>query len=243
LYTWREEGSPDTELADPDAADIASSSPDSDADSSSSDSTSDTDSDNSSISKRNRATGATNKITNESHALLSAEIDKLESTSSSRPTTVTIPAPLSDIDSDGDADDDERGGASQKKQADGGSASVFATKNELENPPVPMVELEELEPHERIEPIGSIMSLVGSAVIVQTISHGSHRILDTGSLLAFEDRKVFGAVSLPLFLMLKFTTHSPFTRFSRTPGFRGIWPSDEADVYRSLSLSFRPRGQ
>lgn len=217
---WRGEGPSDTKLADADAADIAFSSTDSDADSSSSDSTSDTDSDNSSTSKRHSMTKNMNKITNESHALLSAEIDKLKSTSSSRPTTVTIPAPLSDIDSDEDADDDGGGGSSRKKQADGVSvsASAFVTKHELENPPVPVVELEQLEPHEHIEPVGSIMSLVGSAVIVQAINHGSHRVLDTGSLLAFEDRKVFGAVSLSFAIMINFTARGSLTHFiSRAP--------------------------
>lgn len=139
-------------------------------------------------------------MTNEAHSLLSAQIDKLESTSSSRPTSVAIPGPLFDSDSDGDADDDdgEGEGAPRKKRAEGGFSftSAFATRHEVENPPVPMVELEHLEPHERIELVGNIMSVVGSAVIVQALEHGSQRVLDTGSLLTFEDRMVLGAVSM-----------------------------------------------
>lgn len=54
--------------------------------------------------------------------------------------------------------------------------------------------MEEVGLEEKMEAVGSILSVVGSAVIVQAYEHGSHRVLDTGSVLAFENRRVLGAV-------------------------------------------------
>lgn len=115
-----------------------------------------------------------------------------------------IPAPASDDSDDGDSDLEGGGGPSKStKTPNANPISAFSSKHELENPPVPTVELEEVGPEEKMEMVGSIMSVVGSAVIVQAVEHGSHRVLDTGSVLAFENRRVLGAVrSICSFLSL-----------------------------------------
>lgn len=132
------------------------------------------------------------------------------------PLTVLIPAPMSDSgdsEDEGDEDDDVQAslknkanrpkknssnaaGAGLDEDADQPvTSSSFASKHELADPPVPVVEIADIGPEERMEPVGNVMSIVGNAVIVQASDHGSHRVLDTGSLLVFEDRKVLGAVS------------------------------------------------
>lgn len=132
------------------------------------------------------------------------------------PLTVLIPAPMSDS---GDSEEDEgdenevksslknkanrpkknfsnAAGAELDEDADQPvTSSSFASKHELADPPVPVVEIADIGPEERMEPVGNVMSIVGNAIIVQASDHGSHRVLDTGSLLVFEDRKVLGAVS------------------------------------------------
>lgn len=163
---WRESDTSDIDIKTAAHASSSSSS------GSNTDSDSDSDSDASSSHRR---------ITNSKHAKLSAELRSF----------VHIPAPLSDLSSDNDSDTE---GPRPPKGSSTIASSIFTSKHELENPPVPPVEIEEIGPEETMEPVGVIMSVVGPAVIVQADAHGSQRVLDTGSLLCFADRRVLGAV-------------------------------------------------
>lgn len=89
---------------------------------------------------------------------------------------------LGPLDGDGDDDDPKP------------TPTSFNTKNQIEPevkpPPVSMVEEDE-----RLELVGEIMSVVNSVVIVKAHQGGDNRVLDTDSLLVFDDRKVLGLAS------------------------------------------------
>lgn len=178
-YFWRGSLLSKIDDAHPPSESTNSSDSDSESPSSESDSDSNLDSDSSSpvIFKRSPS-----KITDKQRTKLSVELEQL--TSNRKPGEA--------VDDDYDSEED----GPRKKGASANPVSAFSTKHELEDPPIPLVEIEELEAEERMEVVGSIMSIVGSAVIVQAFDHGSHRVLDTGSVLAFENRKVLGAVSM-----------------------------------------------
>ncbi|CCO32766.1 H/ACA ribonucleoprotein complex non-core subunit NAF1 AltName: Full=Nuclear assembly factor 1 [Rhizoctonia solani AG-1 IB] len=88
---------------------------------------------------------------------------------------------------DSDAEDDE--------DAPSGSIAQYAgTKNEVLLPEVKAPELTIVPPEEVIELIGEVMTVIDSVVVIKGYASGVDRVLDTDSLLAFEDRKVFGVV-------------------------------------------------
>lgn len=161
---------------------------------------------------------AKKKISDRRHAKLSSELEGLTSDAPSQPAMVHIPVPMSESDSSEEDEDGVEGlvtsglssSKNHKKQSATNSngldgedeqpitSSFFASKHEISEPPIPIIDINEIGPDERMEAVGSIMSVVGTAVIVQAAfgnGHGTHRVLDTGSLLVFEDRKVLGAVS------------------------------------------------
>lgn len=90
---------------------------------------------------------------------------------------------LGPLDGDGDDEDEPKP-----------TPTSFNTKNQIEPevkpPPVSMVEEDE-----RLELVGEVMSVVNSVVIVKAHQGGDNRVLDTDSLLVFDDRKVLGLVS------------------------------------------------
>lgn len=156
----------------------------SDSSSSDSESSASSDSDDSSSPVvPSKADPSTSKITDERRVKLSAELEVLTSEGQG----------LKHAISDDEYDSDEDG---PKKSATANPMSAFSTKHELEDPPLPVVEIEELDEDEKMEVVGSIMSVVGNAVIIQASEHGAHRVLDTGSVLAFQNRRVLGAVCL-----------------------------------------------
>jgi H/ACA ribonucleoprotein complex non-core subunit NAF1 len=72
--------------------------------------------------------------------------------------------------------------------------TAFNTKNEII--PIPKLPtIAKVEDDEELEPVGEVMSIVGTVVIVKAYQDGSNRVLDTDSMLVFEDRKVLGLVS------------------------------------------------
>ncbi|KZO96426.1 NAF1-domain-containing protein [Calocera viscosa TUFC12733] len=99
-----------------------------------------------------------------------------------------------------DLDDvDEEGGA----PAD---PATFASKNEIFAPDVNIPDFDEIGPDDKIENIGEVMNIVDSVVVVKGRMNAQYQVIDTGSLLVFEDRKVlgyvfetFGAVTQPLY--------------------------------------------
>ena len=62
--------------------------------------------------------------------------------------------------------------------------------------------IEEVGPHEALEKVGEVMSIVDKVVIVkgfasEMATRASERALDSETLLVFEDRKVLGYVRAP----------------------------------------------
>lgn len=98
----------------------------------------------------------------------------------------------------GDDGDDESDNEGPKKQ---NPTSQVATKNEILNPEVKLPAISEVDPSEILELAGEISSVVDSVVIVRGLERherqpeAADRVLDTDSLLVFDDRKVLGLVS------------------------------------------------
>ncbi|CAE7072506.1 unnamed protein product, partial [Rhizoctonia solani] len=87
---------------------------------------------------------------------------------------------------DSDVEDDE--------DTPSGIARYAGTKNEVLLPEVKAPELATVPPEETLELIGEIMTIIDSVVVIKGYTSGVERVLDTDSLLVFEDRNVFGVV-------------------------------------------------
>ena len=78
--------------------------------------------------------------------------------------------------------------------------SLVRTKNELVEIDIKVPDILEVEPHEQLEKVGNIFSVVDKVAIIKGTSspisnRGSEKALDSETLLVFEDRKVLGYVS------------------------------------------------
>lgn len=148
---------------------------------------------------------------------------------------------MSDSDSSSDSDSDE-GGADRRRTttkapADEGdldeadetgpavtSAAQLRTKNEIEESEIVVPTIKEVGPHEALEKVGEVMSIVDRVVIVkgsesEIATRASERALDSDTLLVFEDRKVLGFVRL---LLLSYLMNTDITE---RPGIRSMRPS------------------
>ncbi|KDN49171.1 hypothetical protein RSAG8_02524, partial [Rhizoctonia solani AG-8 WAC10335] len=86
-----------------------------------------------------------------------------------------------------DMEDDE--------DAPSGSIAQYAgTKNEVLVPQMKVPELTVVPPEEVLELIGEVMTIIDSVVVIKGHASGVDRVLDTDSLLVFEDRNAFGVV-------------------------------------------------
>ncbi len=72
---------------------------------------------------------------------------------------------------------------------------AFRSANETQ-PIVKRSQVTKIDDMAEVQRIGEIQSVVGTAVIIQSSMGGQFRVLDTDSLLVFEDRTVLGFVSL-----------------------------------------------
>lgn len=90
---------------------------------------------------------------------------------------------------DSDVDDDEDTPAGSTTQYSG-------TKNEILLPEVQTPGLTKVPPDDVLEEVGQVMTIIDSVVVVKGRTSGVDRVLDTDSLLVFDDRNVFGLVSL-----------------------------------------------
>jgi len=90
-------------------------------------------------------------------------------------------------------EDEEDGG--------GGSGGRLATAHEVLNEDVVIPEIMEVDPKEALERVGEILSVLQDRTVIvggitsQIAGHAPDRVLDTETLLVFEDRKVLGYVS------------------------------------------------
>ncbi|KAI0673779.1 Gar1/Naf1 RNA binding region-domain-containing protein [Trametes maxima] len=92
-----------------------------------------------------------------------------------------------------DADDDEDG------DAVGASDAHVRTKNEVADVDIMVPEISEVGPHEDLEEVGEVISIVDRVVIIRGIpsgiaNRGSEKALDSDTLLVFNDRRVLGYI-------------------------------------------------
>ncbi|KAG8847527.1 hypothetical protein FRB96_001574 [Tulasnella sp. 330] len=111
-----------------------------------------------------------------------------------------LSAHIRSMDSDADADVSDDG--------EGPSISgPLKTANEILVPEVEMPSIELVDEGDMLEFLGEVMSIIDSVVVVKGSSgNAGEKVLDTGSLLAWDDRKVlgmvfetFGPTTLPLY--------------------------------------------
>ncbi|CUA72905.1 H/ACA ribonucleoprotein complex non-core subunit NAF1 [Rhizoctonia solani] len=94
--------------------------------------------------------------------------------------------PAFQVPNDSDIEDDE--------VPSGSIAQYAGTKNEVLLPQVKAPELAVIPPEETLELIGEVMTVLDSVVVIKGYTSSVDRVLDTDSLLVFEDRNVFGVV-------------------------------------------------
>ncbi|KAG5647738.1 hypothetical protein DXG03_008461 [Asterophora parasitica] len=111
-------------------------------------------------------------------------------------------------------DDDEESGPAPA------SGAYFQTKNEVVEADIVVPDIAEVGPEEYLEKVGEIMTIMGNTVIIhgvasETAGRGSERVLDSDTLLVFQDRKVmgyiyetFGPTSQPMY-QVKFNKDFP----------------------------------
>ncbi|KAG9021963.1 hypothetical protein FS837_006835, partial [Tulasnella sp. UAMH 9824] len=88
----------------------------------------------------------------------------------------------------GDSDDDDDVGGRTH-------SGPLKTANEVVDPNVEPPSIEEVGEDEILEIVGEVMSIIGSVVVVKGLpGSAAEKVLDTGSLLVWEDRHVLGEV-------------------------------------------------
>lgn len=101
-----------------------------------------------------------------------------------------------------------------------GSRGQPVTTHEVLNEEVAIPDIEEVDSRETLERVGEIFSVLHDKIVIvkglssQMAGHAPERVLDTDTLLVFEDRKVLGYVSTfyHLFLVPPFvTSYTVFT--------------------------------
>ncbi|KAJ2076711.1 hypothetical protein H4R24_005546 [Coemansia sp. RSA 988] len=107
-----------------------------------------------------------------------------------------------DVDTDGEADSDGQNDIMQMIADDDveddntpGAATTITTRHELLNPPVPELTITQLPDSAQLCALGAIRSIVGSSITIEAHISGETHVLDTESLVAFDNRKVLGMIS------------------------------------------------
>ncbi|KAH0557107.1 hypothetical protein GP486_005102 [Trichoglossum hirsutum] len=88
-----------------------------------------------------------------------------------------------------DGSDDEGGGRKGK----GGSSTQLRTKNEIEDVKVEKPNIN-ITSEMKIEELGEIDKIIDNLVLIKAKVSGEYQVLDSGSVLCFEDRRVMGVV-------------------------------------------------
>ncbi|KAJ2785975.1 hypothetical protein H4R18_000190 [Coemansia javaensis] len=104
---------------------------------------------------------------------------------------------VDDDDSDGRkvvSDDDDDDGGMGGGGMGGSSSVVLTTRHEITDPPIPEPAVRQIPETAQLCALGTIRSVVGASVTIQSQLSGETHVLDTESLVAFEDRSVLGAV-------------------------------------------------
>ncbi|KIO27942.1 hypothetical protein M407DRAFT_7047 [Tulasnella calospora MUT 4182] len=115
----------------------------------------------------------------------SASSESEEDEAEDRPNKQTRPPPRPKL---GDSDDDDEVGGRTH-------SAPLKTANEVVDPNVAPPSIEKVGDDERLEIIGEVMSIIGSVVVVKGLpGSAAEKVLDTGSLLVWDDRHVLGEV-------------------------------------------------
>ncbi|KAJ2455626.1 hypothetical protein EV183_000725 [Coemansia sp. RSA 2336] len=133
-----------------------------------------------------------------------------------------------DVDSDSDTDDRQRDllQIMDEDEDDEPVSAVVKTRNEVVNPEVPAPPISQLPGNAELCCFGTVHSIVDSSVIIQANSSGEAHVLDSDSLIAFDDRKVLGVV---------FDIFGPVTRPMYTVRF-----NQAEDIDRAACVVGRP---
>ncbi|KAF8899057.1 Gar1/Naf1 RNA binding region-domain-containing protein [Infundibulicybe gibba] len=172
----------------------------------------------------------------EIEADLVVQVDEEESESKAIPSS---PSSSSDSDSDSesvgeniplDADDEEEAGPVSA------SNTYYQTKHEVPEVDIIVPEVEEVNPDEELEKVGSVLSIIDNVIIVQGLpgsisGHGAERTLDSDTLLVFEDRKVLGHI---------YETFGPTTQPLYQVRFNKLFPLDLEKVKISREIFHIP---
>ena len=122
----------------------------------------------------------------------------------------------------------------------GGSGGRPVTAHEVLNEDVAIPDIMEVDPKEALERVGEILSVLQDKVVIvkgfahQTAGQAANRVLDTETLLVFEDRKVLGYVSLTSQLFYS----SFLTPFSRDRSTRHSGRRTNHCIKSDLTTSF-----
>lgn len=90
----------------------------------------------------------------------------------------------------------------------GGSGGRLVTAHEVLNEDIAIPDVTEVDSKETLEQVGEILSVLQDRIVIikglasQISGRAPDRVLDTDTLLVFEDRKVLGYVSLFSHLLL-----------------------------------------
>lgn len=110
---------------------------------------------------------------------------------------------LAAADGNDDEDDEDGDGATRPR----GIGAPLRTKNELPEPVPPRPDVI-ITPDMKIEPVGTVWSIVENTVCVMSNSSGEHQVLDIGTILCKEDRtvlaviaEIMGPVTKPIYVM------------------------------------------
>lgn len=141
-----------------------------------------------------------------------------------------------------------------------GPAAYTKTLNEVVEDDVVIPEISEVDAHEPLEKVGDILSILNNKIVVVkgVASQIAERVLDSDTLLVFEDRKVMGFVStftsVVIYLQLSFcrstrlldrhislstksvsTTNFPWTSSERKPPDRYFTCRVAANLFSSAN--------
>ncbi|KAJ2848605.1 hypothetical protein IWW36_003199 [Coemansia brasiliensis] len=133
-----------------------------------------------------------------------------------------------DVDSDSDMDDKQRDllQIMEEDEDDDPTSTVVKTRNEVVNPEVSAPPISQLPDTAELCSLGTVHSIVDNSVIIQANTSGEVHVLDSDSLVAFDDRKVLGMV---------FDIFGPVTRPMYTVRF-----SQAGDIDLSACVVGRP---
>ncbi|KAL5601034.1 hypothetical protein BROUX41_005863 [Berkeleyomyces rouxiae] len=119
----------------------------------------------------------------------------------------------SDSDSDDDSEDEKyellgieetarilmkaEGDSDDEGENSGKTAKQLRTKNEIDEQYAPRPDVV-ITPEMKIEPLGLVEHVVDNTIVVRGFTPAEYQVLDSGSVLCLEDRRVVGSISEPL---------------------------------------------